>query len=300
MSAIDVRKRPAEPFAVRLEDLTPSWHTAKAKEPGHLRWLVTYVGGPAGYPNANPDTGIVSDRIVLGMMRLYAGNRQFGVHTHGVAEIYVIVRGEVESIEAGGITRRAGPMDCVYIPAGAPHGVRAVGDADVDLIWLHDDLEKRGTARYVEEAGLDAGTDYPRVSVVRWADLEPRWVAEGAKEGGHMRRHVSYVGGAPGLLNLNPEAAARSERVALGAMVMTRGNSQVPHSNPLCEMYVVTKGRARVVGRPEIAALGPLDALIVPPDTEHALRSVGDEDLELIWVHDELIAAGAAAQPSAA
>jgi citrate synthase len=45
---------------------------------------------------------------------------------HSVTEIYVILKGGVESFDGVGRVHRAGPLDCLYIPAGVPHGVRAV------------------------------------------------------------------------------------------------------------------------------------------------------------------------------
>ena len=59
------------------------------------------------------------------------------MHVHSVTEIYVILKGEAESFDGVGNKHRAGPMDCLYIPAGVPHGVRTVGGEDLDLIWLH-------------------------------------------------------------------------------------------------------------------------------------------------------------------
>jgi len=273
------------PIVVRLDDLKPFWGTAHATEPGFLRWLITYVGPPEGNPN--PESGAVSDRAILGLMRLYAGNRQFGVHTHTVTEIYIIVHGQVESIEPGGIRHVAGPMDCLYIPPGAPHGVRAVGDEDVDLVWMWDGIEPAGGSTYYEDDELEG--DFPRVSLVRWNDLEPQWVTEKAKEGGHMRWNVSWVGGDEGLAHLNREAGVLNEKIAVGAMVLLRNNTQISHSHPITEMYVIAEGECVLNEHPEIPPLGPLDALILPPGVDHGVRAVGDQDLRLIWMHDQLL-----------
>src|ERR1700742_2388688 len=124
-----------QPAVVRFADLEARWHTPRATEPGYLRWLVSYVGGPGGHTHPSPETGPLSERYVIGLMGLPAGNRQAGLHIHSVTEIYVLLRGCVKSLEAGGRTLVAGPGDCLRIPAGAPHGVRAVGDNDVLLVW---------------------------------------------------------------------------------------------------------------------------------------------------------------------
>ena len=82
------------------------------------------------------------------MMYLPRGQRQAGRHTHGVTEIYVVLQGELEGFDASGHPHRAGPMDCTYIPAGCPHGVRNCGLQDVILIWVHDGIERDGIAIY--------------------------------------------------------------------------------------------------------------------------------------------------------
>jgi hypothetical protein len=98
---------------VHNRDLEPSWSVKRAKEPGFMRSLITWVGGPAGYINTNPDTAVISQNSAVGLMRMPVGNRQAGVHVHSVAEIYVILKGEVESFDGVGNTHRAGPLDCL-------------------------------------------------------------------------------------------------------------------------------------------------------------------------------------------
>jgi mannose-6-phosphate isomerase-like protein (cupin superfamily) len=280
---VSAQARPG-PLILRIDELVPTWDTLHATEAPYLRWLVTYVGGPEGYLNANPETGVTSDRALLGLMRLYAGNRQYGVHTHTITEIYVIVSGRVESIEAGGERQVAGPMDCLYIPPGAPHAVRAVGQEDVVLIWAHDQLEPLGSSVYVDESELGSSADYPRVDLVRWDDLEPRWTGKRATEGGHLRWDVSWVRG----VNDPGHNGVVSTRIALGATVLTRGNADVEHAQPVTRTCVVVGGRAKVIGHPEIPSLGPLDAIVLEPGTAEVLRAVGDEDLRVIWFNDRL------------
>ncbi len=89
--------------------------------------VVLLHGGAEGYLNENRETGLISDRGHAGIMHLTSGCRQFGVHEHTITEIYVILQGEVESIEPGR-TQKAGPLDVLYMPPKAPHAVRASGD----------------------------------------------------------------------------------------------------------------------------------------------------------------------------
>ena len=170
---------------VRNKDLEPNWSVKQAKEPGFMRSLITWVGGPEGYINTNLDVSVISQSCAVGLMRMPVGNRQAGVHVHSVAEIYVILKGEVEGFDGVGNSHRAGLLDCLYIPAGVPHGVRTVGDADVELIWLHDAIEKLGVSTYLDGPGPFPAQD--EVSLVRFVDLTPDGGGDKAKEGGHLR-----------------------------------------------------------------------------------------------------------------
>jgi mannose-6-phosphate isomerase-like protein (cupin superfamily) len=180
------------PRIVRFRDLEPSWTTKQAKEPGFMRWLVTWVGGPAGHINTNPGIAIESTQCAIGMMYLPRGQRQAGRHTHGVTEIYVVLQGELEGFDASGHPHRAGPMDCTYIPAGCPHGVRNCGLQDVILIWVHDGIERDGIAIYY--ADDHEFTNAPPIQLVRFGDLEPDWSDPGARTPGTMRWSVNWVG----------------------------------------------------------------------------------------------------------
>ncbi len=75
---------------VRDADLEPSWDLKRATEPGFLRTLTTWVGGPEGYINSNLTASVQSKRCAVGLMRMPVGNRQPGVHVHSITEIYIV------------------------------------------------------------------------------------------------------------------------------------------------------------------------------------------------------------------
>ncbi len=240
---------------VRFADLQATWRTPRATEPGYLRWLVSYVGGPDGYINPNPETGLFSDRYVIGLMGLPAGNAQAGLHIHTVTEIYVILRGRVESLEADGRTVTAEPGDCLCIPPGAPHGVRAIGDEDVVLVWVHDGNELRGTARYLEAGEEEPGA--PAVRVIRGEDLSPE---QPETVGGRLRTQAKWL----------------QERVTLEQLTIPAGNAEPERAGDA--VYLVTQGRGRLTSHADVATLEPLDA-VVRPD---GIRNAGLEPLRLI------------------
>lgn len=277
-----------EPRLVRFEELVPGWNEAKCStEPGFLRWLSTYVGGPPGYLHEHPAPGLVGRHSVMGIMGLPVGQRQWGLHRHTTTEIYLILRGRVESLEAEGVTQSMGPMDLLYIPADAPHAVRTVGDEDVLLMYVHDEHEALGASRYYADDDPSHARPSIHPTVVRWDDLEPWWGAPQAKEAGHMRWSVTWVGGGDGRLNLNRGRAAHSDVAALGATVISVANVETPQRWDTVRYIQIVEGRVRVEGHPELGELKPLDVLVVPSGYPHALRPVGVEPATVVWFHED-------------
>ena len=272
------------PRLVRFDDLNPRWGVVpKSTEPGYMRWLVSYGGGPEGYVNYGSETGLLTDYLVVGLMGMPRAQRQFGLHIHTITEIYVILAGHVESLEPEGGGSIAGPMDLVFIPPGAPHCVRTVGAEDVLLLWIHDAQEPNGAARYVDSPDL-VGTDFPRARVLAHDALEPSWNGRGAKEPGRMRSTVSYIGGETGQVNFNRGVAEPSSRVALGHTVVPAYNTETSEAWSQTRYCVIVGGRARLAGHPELGDAASLDCFVVPPRCEVGLRSLGPEPLSYLWL----------------
>ena len=269
---------------IRNIDLEPAWNVKQAKEPGFMRSLISWVGGPEGFLNENPGQAAISGRCAVGLMRMAVGNRQAGVHFHSVAEIYVILKGQVESFDGVGNRHRAGPLDCLYIPAGVPHAVRTIGDEDLELIWLHDGLEKNGTSVYLDGPGPFPASD--TVSLIAFRDLEPSWEAKGAKEPGYLRWFVNWVGGRDDHVNFNPSEAVASDKVGLGLMSLLPANKEVPHSHAAAEVNIVLRGKVVTKIDNQVVELGPLDALYCPAEQVHALRNHGDVAADVLWISE--------------
>jgi mannose-6-phosphate isomerase-like protein (cupin superfamily) len=266
------------PRIVRFRDLEPSWTTKQAKEPGFMRWLVTWVGGPAGHINTNPGTAIESTQCAVGMMYLPRGQRQAGKHTHGVTEIYVVLQGELEGFDASGHPHRAGPMDCTYIPAGCPHGVRNCGLSDVILIWMHDGIERNGTAVYYTDD--HEFTDAPPIELVRFADLEPDWSAPEARTPGTMRWSVNWVD----MHSHHSATAIHNTKIGIGLTVLEPGHSNPAEALPVSRLYLVVEGEAITDIGEGITTLGHFDGLHLPIGEMATLRNNGPQPLRLLWV----------------
>ena len=267
---------------VPFDDLPEIYTVPGAREGGYLRWLKSWVGGPAGNVNPNLGTGaVVSNELSVGFMRMAVGCRQKGLHSHSVAEIYVILRGEVESYDGAGEKHIAGPMDCMYIPRDVPHAVRNLAREDLDLLWVHDGMEPKNNIKYYYSEA-----DTPRiggVSIIRYASLEPHWNAPQARESPFLRFLVSYVG--PRDSSYNPDHAYASTRCAITLKVIFPGNSDLAVSLPHSGCYVVVDGHAIVSfgsGKTE-KTLARLDGLWVPKGIERTIRNPGGELLWIVW-----------------
>ena len=265
---------------VRFRDLEPTWTTKQAREAGFMRWLVTWVGGPRGYINTNPGAAIESDRIAVGMMYLPRGQRQAGVHTHGVTEIYVILQGELEGFDASGHPHRAGSLDCTYIPPGCPHGVRNSGMEDVVLIWVHDGIERNGTAVYYPDDHVFG--DVPSIALVPFAGLEPDWSEQAARTPGTMRWSARWVqaGGE------TAHSAVHNDRISIGMTVLEPGHAVPAEALPVTRLYLVAGGSAITATGGANEVLTWLDGLHVPAGDVVPIRNNGPETLRLLWVED--------------
>ena len=273
---------------IRFAELEPSWHVPGAKVPGTMRSLISWVGGPKGYVNSNPGFAVENDEIGVGLMYLPIGQRQQGLHYHTITEIYIIVKGQVEGYDALGIPHLAGPMDCMYIPPGVPHGVRNCGMEDVELIWLHDGMEAKGATVYCKnEDDIKNAPSKQPVKVIPLPDLEPTWGAPRAKEPEFLRWVVNWVGGPDGFENFNKGHAVESDKVALGLTVLLPGQKSVPHAHAVAEVYVIMKGKALINLGKGNQELGYLDSVYFPKDYYHSLRNHGAEPVYLMWVYEK-------------
>lgn len=281
-----------EPRVIRWRELMPMWVVPHSREAGYLRFNLSYVGGPEGFVNINRETDLISLRTSIGLMWMPAGQRQFDLHRHTVCESYVILAGEVESInprEPGAPTNighRAGVLDMVHMPIGSPHASRTAGTEDVMLLWVHDALERDDAAVYYAEddpqlAGL------PLAEVVDWKALTPSSDAPGAREVGTLRTLKSYLGGGEGQLNHNRGQAIENDRLAAGTLEIPPGNAEPPQAYASVRYCLVTSGTAAVVGRPDLGFAEQWDMVVMPRGETFSLRAVGVEPLQVVWILEE-------------
>lgn len=128
---------------VRFADLEPNWGSRHAREPGSLRWLVSWVAGDEGYPNNNREVAITNDQVNLGLMGVLPGNVQVA-HKHPIGEVYVVYSGQF-AVTIDGRSVILNPLDCLYVPPQTDHAVRCLGPETGMLVYLHDRLSLRET-----------------------------------------------------------------------------------------------------------------------------------------------------------
>ncbi len=74
-----------------------------------------------------------------------------------------------------------------------------------------------------------------------------------------------------------------SENLAVTWVEGEPGSEQPVHAHPASEqVYVIVAGRGAMTVGDETREVGPGTAVLVPPDTPHAIRCVGDERLIFI------------------
>ncbi|HEX4893616.1 MAG TPA: cupin domain-containing protein [Hyphomicrobiaceae bacterium] len=262
---------------VRGRDLEPYWGVLRAREPGFQRSLITWMGGPEGYINTNPAVAVESRHCAVGLMDMGPGNRQPGVHTHTMTEIYVILEGECESFDGVGNTHVAGPLDCLYIPKGVPHGVRTLGDRPLKLLWVNDAIERWGVSVYAEGPGPHPGAG--EVGLIRYRDIAAGQSGGGVSSG---RKDVAWVAGgaAP------PPGAVRNDRVALGLSILPAGAEIREPAAERDRLLVCIAGQGRLVPGTGAEAFGPEDAIHCPAGVALALRAEKQAPLSLVWIEE--------------
>lgn len=267
---------------IRDQDLEPSWVLKRATEPGFQRSLTTWVGGPAGFVNTHVAQSARSRVIAGGLMRMAVGNRQPGVHVHSVTEIYIILKGEVESYDGVGRTHRAGPFDCLYIPAGVPHAVRAIGNEDLELIWIHDGIERHDVSVYLEGDG-----PFPserEVVLIPYRDLRPGQPLPGAAGDGWS---VNWVAGPDGMLNCNPGIAEPNPVIAMGMTAVPPGQTLAPRGHGGAALSIVLQGDGTVEIGGSPNALGVLDAVYCPADDLVGIANNSARQFHVMWVDEK-------------
>lgn len=58
------------------------------------------------------------------------------------------------------------------------------------------------------------------------------------------------------------------------------------HVHPYSETFIVLGGTGRWTAGDQVTELGPDNVLVVPPNTLHGFRNIGDEPLLVVSVHD--------------
>lgn len=258
------------PTLIRFAELEPSWAVKRAREPGFLRWLVSWMGGPSGYVNFNPDQAAQSQVASAGFMAMPQGNRQAGLHIHSVTEIYVVLKGEIEGYDHTGVPHQAGPFDCIYIPSGVPHGVRTIGSEDLHLVWIHDAIELLGTSVYLE--GAPPAESDQRIQIVRLSGRF-RQSAENART-----LMAGYIGSASG--------GIANSFIQLGVTRLLSGSVEPIKPAASARLFIDVAGETTVRCDDRTHKLSYLDALHVPAGQAATFWNSADLPSDLLCLRE--------------
>jgi len=109
-----------------------------------------------------------------GLYRLRKGEAEPDYHYHDCDEYIIVVEGEADLLLEGE-THRAGPRNCVCIPAGGKHRVLQAHE-DLTLVWIYDALEGASREGHIPVSGSESKV--PGVSIVKmwkWPAEKPAW-----------------------------------------------------------------------------------------------------------------------------
>ncbi|TCZ51108.1 cupin domain-containing protein [Roseicella aquatilis] len=159
--------------------------------------------------------------------------------------------------------------------------MRAVGEEDLELVWVHDGIERNGVSVYLEGEG-----PFPaerEVQLIRFADLRP---GGSSSDGGDAGWSVTWVAGPAGSPNHNPAQAAANGRVGIGMTALAPGETlDLPgHGGPRLAVVIAGTATVEVEGGP--TGLGPLDALHCQAAAACTLGNRGSAPLWVLWVDE--------------
>jgi mannose-6-phosphate isomerase-like protein (cupin superfamily) len=88
-----------------------------------------------------------------------------------------------------------------------------------------------------------------------------------------------------------PRSSSRAIRAPAwdACLFVTRtppGRAVELHVHPYAETFLLLQGRGRWTVGDEVVELEPEGLLVVPPDTRHGFRNVGDDPLLVVSVHE--------------
>jgi mannose-6-phosphate isomerase-like protein (cupin superfamily) len=106
------------------------WHTFETVDPSqwpadkiNWTWLISEATG--------------SSEFEMGICRLEPGGKHILHHHPQRAELYYVISGTA-AMTLGEETRKVGPGDAQYIPAGLTHGFVNDGDAVFEIVFVYD------------------------------------------------------------------------------------------------------------------------------------------------------------------
>lgn len=232
------------------------------------------------------------------------------------AETFYILAGQVEWT-VNGETQTMGPGDVVYIPPDTVHAVKVVGSQDVRTLMIYapggfdDHLEEE--QRYTPEqrkqpdtiATLRSHFDFNVTEMPKVAKQTAGFLAPPMNKPGvapvirppqiapqPSRHHFSLKAKGE---TFNPEnevsevklsAAITDGRYSFLDEIWKPGMAVPPHFHSAhAEIFYIVAGQVEWTVGGETQVLGAGDLVYIPPDTVHAVKVVGDKDVQSLMLY---------------
>lgn len=119
---------------VRFTELEPSWDVKRATEPGFMRWVVSWLGGPPGFVNFNPGVAADSARTAAGLMGFLPSGNRDAREPEAFDRLFLCVGARIVARHGTG-TDALSYLDAVHVPAGAFWNP---GDGTAPVLWLEE------------------------------------------------------------------------------------------------------------------------------------------------------------------
>ncbi len=151
---------------VAYRDLTPRWDIYKARTAGYMRWTYNYMLGPKERNPFPDDPVVIGSQVHVKLFALAPNNIQ-PPHKHDEDVIFAVVTGRARFLE-GPEARpvgEAGPLDCVYVPAGEFYASVNVGSEVFQAFVIRLPREQEFKAPYNIDFPRRSPTGVPRIEV---------------------------------------------------------------------------------------------------------------------------------------
>ena len=219
------------------------------------------------------------------------------IHSHHWhTEVFIILAGRMQRT-VNGETKVMGPGSMVYIPPKSTHATRVIGDetAEAIMIYTPAGYEKNYFRRsaLTEEQLQDENLV---LQMMELADVVPADEIEDNRELQVRSNHVFYEAGTSNVYGretmlsefmLTAEQSDGMFSIVKETFKPGFDSYRFAHKHEWhSEVFCVLSGQMQWTVNGETRVLGPGDMVYIPPNSPHATKVLGDEEVHSIMVYE--------------